>query len=319
MNVNFLFFPRNKSFLQSHKSQKMNSESFQSIVVKQTRVLNTAMAGNKKNSVNTILTRFVNETLPTYSNGRIQEGEWILHTDLEIIPYQICLLASYRCPKRCLAILEKSNDCVTAAKGVVDAFCYSILKITTKKKKRGDVEMTISTISPGKLFTTRRGFYIMNKGVLNEKLSAINDQGTLKLRAAELPRIKEIYFKYVHGMDENPDFFLQRVPADMGMEQFLLREYPTKEWKYNVLNKDENHSVSKKYYDDSQVFESSKLSEPVKCCEKISSSEGKGFNFDNVETENFEYVSLTDSQLNYKPIFTDIPETYEDTEGFFFV
>lgn len=289
-----------------------NAESFTSIVSKQIKNINRFMKSRSEPRTNAIFFRLFDEVLPEYSGDRIKAGEWVLHTGLKFLDYQICLLANCKNPCRCLAILEKSNDCSSSAKDVLDELCYSVLKITVKENKRNKPTLSISKISPGKLCTTRRGFYAINLGVYNEKLCAIKENGVLKFRKEDQGRIADIYYKYVHGMEDKPDNRCPRVPRDIGIEQFLLEDYPSTEWRNNVLQRKEHpYSYGKRKTDESESDEDEIKQEyhPIK---RLKVCEGKYCNPDNVDTETCTYTRLTDYDLDYKAKL--IPrDCFEDT------
>jgi len=229
-----------------------DKNNFLSVAREQTKNLNIFMKSKSNSQANGVFSYLFNDVLPKCSNNRVAPGDWSLHTGMEFIDYQICLLANCRNPVRCLAILEKSSDRSSSAKQVLDKLCYSVFKIQIKNSKKGTAYLAVAKTPPGKLCTTRRGFFAIEMNIYNEKLSGYLDCGEFKLRKEQQARIADIYFKYVYGMEERPTSKLHRNKLDFGMEQFLLNEYPTEEWKKDVLNKNENRLIDLKSESDNE-------------------------------------------------------------------
>lgn len=278
--------------------------SFTDLVTLKSKELNKYMKTGNKQFANDAISFIFGQEIPKYSGNRISKDEWVLNTGLKFVEYHICLLANCGNSYRCLAILEKSNNCSSSAKDVLDEFCYSVMKISTKRNKGNKLILQIQKTNPGKLVTTRRSFYVINKAIYNEKLSAIKEGNVLVLRKDQQARIADIFFNYVYGMEEEPNNRLTRLPQDLGIEQFMINEYPTEEWRNNVLGKRDLYTNSKKQSDSPVDFEFNYPKQEINLKKKIPLKIEINSNInEEVPWEQVEYTKLTDYNLNYNEKF----------------
>lgn len=286
--------------------------TFTDLVSLKSKELNKYMKAGNKMFANDVVSFLFGQELPKYSNNRIAKDEWVLNTGLKFVEYQICLLANCGNSYRCLAILEKSNNCSTSARDVLDEFCYSVMKISTKRNKGNKLILQIQKTNPGKLVTTRRSFYVINKAIYNEKLSAVKEGNVLVLRKEQQARIADIFFKYVYGMEEEPNNRLIRLPQDLGIEQFMINDYPTEEWRSNVLGKRDIYSGSKKSTDSLVDFELDirKHDPIVKNNINFKTDSGNNSSEDDLTIEDVEYTKLSDYDLQVNEKF-DSFEAFE--------
>jgi hypothetical protein len=195
--------------------------------------------------VNEIFCHILNRLLPRFAHGLVPSDAWIMNTHVRFIEYQICLLACGQAPIRCLAVITRpSVD--SLAIGVINPLQYHIHKLEMTKSKRKGVEvLSISKLKPGRLVTTRRGAQHIWAPSYNEKLFAKCVNGVLLINEDQRPRLVYYYKKYVDGMIRRPKDTFVRDPADIGMEQYMLDKYPTKEWKAHIDEISETESKSK--------------------------------------------------------------------------
>lgn len=195
--------------------------------------------------INMVFFKLVSMALPHYSNNRISSDSWILSTDIELIPNQICLLALSNAPIRLLAVVNKSQH--RRAKDTVEGLQLSVRKIIlVKDSKENSLYFKIEPNQENFFFSIKRGFYIYELNTLNKKLSAIVHKNELMLRENQMADITDIYFTYVDGMTERPTNELERSANNYGFEQFLLGECPTKEWKEHMKHITESGSKGSK-------------------------------------------------------------------------
>lgn len=176
--------------------------------------------------------------LPRYSKNRVNSNTWMASPFIEFLPDQIVLLALSNAPIRCLAVIVKNDKDV--AKDVLEGLQYSIMKISKKRLKK-DVRPHLFIENPsngkasGYLYTSRRGFYFVERSSYELKMTATrNKDGEYHIKAENMADINDIYFTKVDGMHLRPDKAFSRLREDLGLEQFLLREYPTPGWKSHV-------------------------------------------------------------------------------------
>ncbi len=273
--------------------------------------------------INKVFFKMLNMALPHFSNDRVSPNTWILSTDIELIPNQICLLALSNAPVRILAVVNKSQH--RRAKDIVDGLQLSVRKIMLMKdSKEGSLYFKIEPNQENFFFSIKRGFYIYELNTLNKKLSAVLHKNELMLRESQMADITNIYFTHVDGMNERPTNELDRVTTNFGFEQFLLDEYPTKEWKEHVKGMAETSlkSTKKRFVTDSEEqkildeeeknrnkskqnkkIEDMKLSAPLK---PTTNTAGKIADIIYVteEEKKKKYIRLMDNDLlDYKPTY----------------
>lgn len=220
-----------------NRKNQLSNNNFCSEVRTRTKNINRYMESGNSANTNAEISYVLNTLLPSYSGNRVQPNDWMLHTKVQFIQYQICLLACCHRPLRCLAVIIKSSG-GNEAKEVLPELHYSLIKIvakTSKRKPEASV-LCLSNLLPGKLITTRRGFYAIHVPTFNEKLSAVLIDDRLTIRKQQYDRISAIYYEWVHGMTKAPTPSFPRTPADLGIEQFLVNEYPTTAWKKHILS-----------------------------------------------------------------------------------
>ena len=198
---------------------------------------------------------------PRAKDGTI---EWILPLNEEIPKHTIVLLAHSVRPIRCIAEITKNEQC---SKSIPLNYRYVIEKLMKKdvpreeletadtddeeddyrqKKKKGATRLkkrrieTIMTECGKKqqqLISKKKGFWLIWKTSLEAKI-------TTKQLSQHMDTILGWYESYVEGMEKDPSTEYPRKAEDRGMEQFLLCQYPTPEWRkhtheYQKTNK--NH------------------------------------------------------------------------------
>lgn len=276
-----------------------------------TTCLNTANQYNNIEDAHIMLNQISNDILPSFSKSRVQAGTWIASPHLQFLPNQIVLLALSNAPIRCLAVIVKDHK--DTAKDVIEGLKYSIMKIYKKKLKREtQPRLCFESLTNGKasgyLYTSRRGFYFVDKKSYDLKMTAVKDaKGDYQIRTEHAHEINDIFFTKVDGMHRRPEKGFRRVKDDIGMEQFLLNDYPTQEWKTHVNSlKDEAKDNEKgRFYYSPEPVESlepatkkqKRSDEPIaSCVGRFGDTEAlfdKGFN---------RYTRLTDSSIcNYDP------------------
>lgn len=310
---------------------------FREIIETKTSILNDINQHNSPEAPQHLHVEFsniCNTALPKYSKNRVLPNTWIASPRLQFLPNQIVLLALSNAPVRCLAVIIK--DSKDTAKDVVEGLKYSIMKICKKKLKREQQpRLYVETPSNGKasgyLYTSRRGFYFVHKKTYDLKMTAIKHKnGDYEIKMENIQDINEIFFTKVDGMHLRPDKGFRRLKEDIGMEQFLLEDYPTPEWKRHVNGlKEENKEMDKgrfhhTYNSSPDTLESSESSakRQKKTEEPLSTCPGRFLDVDGLFDKGFNrYTRLTDTMIcNYDLRHTNNtiykPE-YDDADDLF--
>ena len=207
---------------------------------------------------------FCENFVPKAKDGSL---EWVLPLDTEIPKHAVVLLAHSVRPMRCIGEITKNEQC---SKAIPINYRYVFEKLIKrdvpreeippshkneessdnddddeddderggrgKKNKKGGTQKThprkrrIETVMVecGKkhqqLISRKKGFWIIWKPSLEAKI-------TIKTLAENMDTVMGWYDRYVEGMEKNPSKDFPHKQNDLYIEQFLLDEYPTPEWK----------------------------------------------------------------------------------------
>lgn len=189
--------------------------------------------------IDAILAKILNDMVPSASNNRVCQNQWMLNTNMPLKENQILLVCSCKNPIRSLVVVSRPKPS-EMAKDVIPSMQYLLRKIKLKtlhKNFRGGREpghagqLVIGTLKPGYIYTTRRGWQAIDIGIANLGYTAACQNGNLFIRERDRLKLIDIYKKYVLGMTRKPiDSKFARDPMDRGIEQYLTQEYPTPEW-----------------------------------------------------------------------------------------
>ena len=206
---------------------------------------------------------FCENFVPKAKDGSL---EWVLPLDTEIPKHAVVLLAHSVRPMRCIGEITKNEQC---SKAIPINYRYVFEKLIKrdvpreeippshknesdndddddeddderggrgKKNKKGGTQKAhprkrrIETVMVecGKkhqqLISRKKGFWIIWKPSLEAKI-------TIKTLAENMDTVMGWYDRYVEGMEKNPSKDFPHKQNDLYIEQFLLDEYPTPEWK----------------------------------------------------------------------------------------
>jgi hypothetical protein len=215
-------------------------DNFKILMSNKSQAINTYMQQHNSINIDMINTEFnniFNVYLPEMSRGRVQKNVWGLGTNMKFKQGQIVLLVSMQTSIRTLGIIIPSprDD---LAKGIIPEFQYSVITIIPILCKRNVKKHTLSVshFLPRKLVTTRRGYFAVHMPTYEEGLVAfINKKNKWEIKQSNMERLHFLYYNYIDGMTKRPSKTFPRKQSDMGLEQFLLDEYPTLEWKAHTL------------------------------------------------------------------------------------
>jgi len=171
--------------------------------------------------------------LPEVSNDLISSSEWFLDSKtLQTIPDgQILVVAHHKRVSRFMAIISTlSPD--SHHEIMPDAYCRVLHRIQIRepqatKKPR----IYLRPQGMVKLLSTRRGIYAINRSFYNLHIVA-NKVGPKEYRVD--PSVENMLYTYyrdkIHGIEQRPKI-IKQLSAHKGIEQFLIRHYPTQKWK----------------------------------------------------------------------------------------
>ncbi len=212
-----------------------NEISYLTEVSSNTKILNHYLKHpEKEKQANAMFTRILNEILVRHAEGEVQVDEWFINTTLPslIVEGQICLLAHWKNPVRFLALMCRTVKSEEAIE-VPGALQYSFYKLEVKSESKNinNKYITISTVRGNRLCTSRRGWHAIHLPTFNRRLQADLVDGVWEIKPEDEKELIELYLRFVDGMHEKPPADFQRNPKHMGFEQFLLRSYPSPEWR----------------------------------------------------------------------------------------
>jgi hypothetical protein len=208
---------------------------------------------------------FCENFVPKAKDGSL---EWVLPLDTEIPKHAVVLLAHSVRPMRCIGEITKNEQC---SKAIPINYRYVFEKLikrdvpreeippshkneessdndnddddeddderggrgkknkkgtqkTQPRKRRIETVMVECGKKHQQLISRKKGFWIIWKPSLEAKI-------TIKTLAENMDTVMGWYDRYVEGMEKNPSKDFPHKQNDLYIEQFLLDEYPTPEWK----------------------------------------------------------------------------------------
>jgi hypothetical protein len=205
---------------------------------------------------------FCENFVPKAKDGSL---EWVLPLDKEIPKHAVVLLAHSVRPMRCIGEITKNEQC---SKAIPTNYRYVFEKLikrdvpreeivnkneedndsddheedgdgggggrgkknkktshkSQQRKRRIETVMVECGKKHQQLISRKKGFWIIWKPSLEAKI-------TIKTLAENMDTVLGWYERYVEGMEKNPSKDFPHKQNDLYIEQFLLNEYPTPEWK----------------------------------------------------------------------------------------
>lgn len=187
---------------------------------------------NRIHECDAIFRSIFSDLLVEASGERIRPGEWVLDSEtLESIPDgQVLLVAHHRRVSRFLAIISHDTDETHREKipGVYRRILHRIVirKPGTSKKSR----IYLKQQSAVKFISIRRGIYAINRDFMNKNIIATKVGPREYKLTPEVEQMLYIFYREsIYGIEQKPKT-VKHVHADKGIEQFLLKQYPTREW-----------------------------------------------------------------------------------------
>lgn len=213
-----------------------NGPSYHDEIDRLTNQLNDHMKNNRERECNELMNKILNNILITQSKQRLEPNTWCLNTNLGFKEGQVCLLAHWKAPVRMLAVVCKATS--DLAIGVLPGLQYNLHRLELKKNKRSNgksLTLVVSKLKASKLCTSRRGWYAIHLQTFNKYYTAVKSPSNIyEIREQDENALLRLYNIHVLGMTIRPKTF-PRKAQDYGIEQFLIDQYPTPEWKASVL------------------------------------------------------------------------------------